>query len=271
MKKILLMTTALLLLLSGCETIEEWLKKLQEEPACQLISMELDIPADPARSLTEFFYNADGQLTEVKDSEYDLKPLPYVTRYELTYAGNNLSVIQIHTKFYEEPEKTDHTWSFFYSGDLIDSIFVQNGETYGNSSGYYLTEYSGDLISKLTYYHIDAASGAATQHDTRLLTWTGDNLTEVIWNYPNADPMVYSYTYDDKKTPLNSIGLALSPYGDLSLLSKNNVVSRSTSYSGTVTNTTNYELEYNEQGYPVSVRDMQTWDTYPTVYEYDCN
>ena len=270
MKKLLPFLLVLSLVLTSCEIIENILNDPFADPVCQLLKTEWLEPDYSNKTTKTFTYNDQNQLIEIKQEDYDNTPTPYVTRYEMSYTDKKLSKVKQYYKFYDQAEKLSFSYDFYYDGDLIDSVFQQTYDVYGDNKGYYLLNYSGDHPIQLTFYHIDPNTSSTTVHHTVNLTWTGNNVTKVVSQYQNSSPSVFEYFYDDKKAPLTSIGLAVCQFPEFSLISENNVIKRYFSYGSNTPDTTNYELTYNTNDYPASIRDLRTWATYPTNYSYNC-
>jgi hypothetical protein len=269
MKKNLILSIGLIFLLSSCEIIDSFLNP--DKAACKLIQTEWNIPNDPAKVIKDFTYNSKDQLIEVVSSEYDMDPQPYIVRYEISYANDNISELTQFTKFYSNPEEIQQQYTFFYSGNEIDSIAVKGFNSYVNLNDYMLATYDNGKLVRLDSYHIIASNAAGELFYTYDFTWTGDNITTISSQYQNGTPIITHYEYDDQNAPLNSIGLAVVSFNNYTILSKNNVIKATR--EGTILGGSpviDYIITYNTNGYPVSIEETSQYQSYPTTYTYDC-
>ena len=258
-----------ILFFSSCDLIKD-ITDPDSDPAtgCVLVETNLTIPDDPAHELTEYKYNSSGYLIEVTKKAWDMDPEPYIDRTTISYNGDKVNQIKTYFTFLSDPEEAVAVYTFFFEGDLVDSIRITSGEPY-NQNAYTLTEYTGDKLSKLINYNFNAVSSDYFEAGTISIDWTGDNITKTTTSNINSPQNTISeYEYDDKKMPLNSLGLAVSS-NMLTMLSNNNVVRHKyLSADGTVFSTTETSYTYNDTNYPIT----STWaGGYPTNYVYDCN
>jgi hypothetical protein len=258
-----------ILFFSSCDLFRD-ITNPDPDPAtgCVLVETNLTIPNDPAHELTEYKYNASGSLIEVIKKAWDMDPDPYIDRTTISYNGVKVNQIKTYFTFLSDPEEAHAVYTFFFEGDLVDSVRITSGEPY-NQNGYMLTEYTGDKLSKLIGYNFNTVTSAYYENGTTSIDWTGDNITKTTTtNINSPQNSIIEYEYDDKKTPLNNLGLAVSS-NVLTMLSSNNVISRKNlAADGTVFSTTETSYTYNDTNYPIT----STWGGgYPTNYVYDCN
>lgn len=226
---------------------------------CVLQQTTWSIPEDPAKIIVNFSYDVDGNLVEIEKKEYDLGNEPNVSVYAMTYSGNQLKKIKL--SFDGTP--FDETF-FYYSGDKVDSI---RNKTIPSerpwSESYSLVEYLNDKVSKVVSHSYNFQSGLLTANASTELEWTGNNVTRIISNnYNSGQPIIYDYLYDDKKSPLKSVGLGFTGYASFTALSENNVIKAGDN---------DVEIIYNSYGYPESIKTLGLPGSYPTIYEYTCN
>jgi len=258
---LLIITT---LLLGSCEIIDPFINPPKD--GCILQKTSWSIPNDPAHGETEFIYDSSGKLVEVIRTSYDLDPDPYVDRWAVTYSNDKLHQIKSFTKFYSDPEEALGEYLFIYNGNLPDTIKYSPEASYNNPT-YTVTQYTGDKLIKLVDYILRPLDTIYSLYNTTEIEWTGDNISKTTATDFNGSQRIYEYEYDDKKTPLAHLGLALSSYGSLTMLSKNNVTK--TTYSpGTSVYVYEFTYTYNSTDYPISSSPLK--DGYPTNYEYDC-
>lgn len=254
MKKIYVFIIAAMIIASiSCEKEET---NQDGSDLCVLQRTTWSIPNDPAKLITNFSYDSDGKLIEIERKEYDLSSDPFITLYELTYNGNLLHKIK---KSYDGTPSDEHV--FYYTGDKIDSVrqkAIPSESPWAES--YFLMEYLNDKLSKVVYYGYNFSSGLYISNSSKELEWTGNNVTRIISNF-SGQATIIDYLYDDKKSPLRSIGLGfLDHTSDFTVLSENNVIK-----AGDV----DVEISYNSLGYPESIKSNVQY-SYPTNYEYTC-
>lgn len=258
-----------ILILSSCDLFEDKTDPDSDPSSgCVLLETNLTIPNDPAHELTEYKYDASGNLIEVIEKAWDLQPDPYIDRTTISYNGDKVDRINTYFTFLADPEEAVAVYSFFFAGDLVDSITTIIGEPY-NQNGYTLTEYSNNKLSKLISYNYNNLTSTYNEATSYTLEWTEDNITKITTSNINSTQSTISeYEYDDKKTPLSNIGLAVTS-NMLTMLSNNNVIRHIYSAAdGTVYSTTVTTYTYNDTDYPISM----TWEGgYPTNYVYECN
>lgn len=270
MKQYLMISRTILLLVSAtmllgsCEIIDPFINPPKDE--CILQKMSWSIPNDPAHEETVFTYDTSGKLIEVVKTSYDLEPDPVVSRWTMTYSNDKLDKLSSFFKFYSDPEEKSGDWLFYYNGNLPDSIHSPAVSVSSNAS-YTLTQYTGDKLVKLIDYIKRPNEPNYSIYNTTDLEWNGDNISKITIINSAGSSRKYEYEYDDKKTPLGHLGLALSSFGSLSMLSKNNVTK--TIYTlGTDVYIYETSYTYNSTDYPTSA--IPAKDGYPTSYEYDC-
>jgi hypothetical protein len=267
-------TLAGLCFLYSCEKDEPNIVK----GTCQLMSTTFNIPNDPAKTLTMFSYNGSDQLVGIVEDQYDLSSsVDYSSRWALSYTGDKLDKITEFTTFLNDPEEEGTSYSFFYEGDLVDSIAVDlnrpniTGSYTHLDESFYDMEYDGKKLVKLTEYKTVTADNSIDSFETTLI-WTGNNITEIT-GYFGSTLITTTYTYDDKKTPLRNFGLSFTGYGALTGLSENNVLTSRFTLSGTLRGVNNI-MEYNNNDYPTSITSESVGSSYafyPTLFEYTCN
>ncbi len=126
--------------------------------------------------------------------------------------------------------------------------------------------YNGDELQQIeSFFKISNTRDTLFQvYNTTDIEWTGDNISKVT--VTNSSGSQQMYEYDDKKAPLAHVGLALSSFGSLTMLSKNNVTKTThTIGSGVYIHETSYS--YNDSGYPTISTPL---DGYATNYQYNC-
>lgn len=259
---LLLVSTSLIL--GSCEIIDPFINPPKDE--CVLQKISWSIPNDPASEETEFNYDSSGKLIEVIKTGYDLEPDPTVSRWTMTYSNDKLDQLTSYFKFYSDPEEKTGDWLFYYNGNLPDSVHSPAVSVSSNAS-YTLTQYTGDKLVKLVDYIKRPNEPNYSIYNTTVLEWTGDNISKITYTNNFGSSRYYEYEYDDKKTPLGHLGLAVSAYGSLTMLSKNNVT-KTTYYFGTDVYIFETSYTYNSTDYPTSA--IPAKDGYPTSYEYDC-
>jgi hypothetical protein len=254
MKKIYVLIIAAMIIASvSCEKDETNQDGLE---TCILQKTTWSIPNDPAEIITNFTYDGDGNLMEIERKEFDLSSDPFITLYELTYNGNQLQKIK---RSFDGTPSNEHI--FYYSGDKIDSVHQKSiPSEIPWAESYFLVEYLNNKVSKVVSYNYNFSSGLYTSNSSTELEWTGNNVTRLIYNYSSGQPVIIDYLYDDKKSPLESVGLGFLDYTDFTVLSENNVIK-----AGDV----DVEISYNSLGYPVSIKRNAPYE-YPTSYEYSC-
>ena len=251
-------------LLNSCEIINPILNP--EKNDCILLSTSMSIPGDPAHEETEFTYDSSGKLTEVLRESYDLDPAPYISRWTMSYNNDLLYQISSYSKFYSDPEEKIGDFIFIYDGNLADTIKYEPANANSNP-GFTVTEYSGNKLIKLTDYLFNPQDSQYKLYATRLIEWTGDNISKVTNNFNVGSSSTTEYEYDDKKAPLGNFGLAFTSYGSLAMLSQNNVT-KLTYTSNSTSHITETSYTYNSTDYPI--QSIPAKDGYPTNLEYDC-
>ncbi|NQU88013.1 MAG: hypothetical protein HQ541_19875 [Mariniphaga sp.] len=269
MKNLLLFIVVIgILVLSSCDLFETDKDRGTDPIAgCFLQKTSWSIPNDPAHETTDYSYDTSGKLIEVLKKSWDLEPDPYIERTTISYNGDKLNQIKIYIT-YTDPEEMYAEYSFFYTGDLPDSITYPKPDPI-NDKGYMLAEYSGNKLSKLVFYNHSTFTYTYSEVANYNFEWTGDNIIKItLANINSTNASVTEYKYDDKKTPLSNLGLALTS-NLFTMLSSNNVIkSTRLNPDGSISNTSETTYTYNDSDYPLTV----TWSVgYPTNYEYDCN
>ncbi len=252
------------LLLNSCELIDPILNPVKDE--CILLNTSMSIPNDPAHEETEFTYNSAGQLIEVVKESYDMKPDPYVARWTMTYNNDTLHQISSYSKFYSDPEEKLGEYLFIYNGNLPDTIQYNPANTNSNPV-FTVTEYSANKLIKLTDFLLSPQDSKYKLYATRVIDWTGDNISKITTNHNGGSSSTLEYEYDDKKAPLGNFGLAFTSFGSLAMLSQNNVT-KLTYTTNTTSHITETSYNYNSTDYPTQSAPVK--DGYPTNYEYDC-
>ncbi len=266
MKQLSILVIILILMsLSSCEVINTFLNP--SSGTCLLVNTSMNVPNDPAHVETSYTYNSTDQLIEVNKASYDLDPHPYVDRWEMSYSGNKLNEIKYFTKFLSDPEEQHTTHTFYFVGDLVDSIDIVGSLTYGPIKGYIKTSYQNNKLDSVWTYHKNAMGNQYEWYSTTVLTWTGDNVTKVNNEYKTQTGSI-TYEYDDQNAPMNHFGLAFSRFGSYAMLSKNNVIKITQIIWDGSSYVTDYTISYTANGYPSEIAQK---DIPPTTYEYSCN
>ena len=138
------------MLIVSCELIDPFINPPKDD--CVLQKTTWSIPDDPAHSSTEYSYDSSGKLIEITSEVYDLDPDPIINGWVISYSNDKVDQINSYWKSYDDPQQTEKDVSFFYDGDLPDSIFYKYGEVYGTNQGYYTANYSGDKLIQLIDY-----------------------------------------------------------------------------------------------------------------------
>ncbi|MEA1875769.1 MAG: hypothetical protein U9N86_02795 [Bacteroidota bacterium] len=263
-EKSILLFIVLTVFLGSCELIDPIFNPVKNE--CILLKTSMSVPNDPANEETVFTYDSSGKLIEVVKTGYDLGSDPVVSRWTMTYSNDKLDKLSSFFKFYSDPEEKTGDWMFYYNGNLPDSIHAPAASASNNVS-YTLTQYTGDKLVKLTDYLKRPNEPNYSVFNTTDLEWSGDNISKITITNNYGSSRFFEYEYDDKKTPLGHLGLALSSFGSLTMLSKNNVT-KTTYTLGTNVYISETSYTYNSTDYPISA--IPAKDGYPTNYEYDC-
>ena len=252
-------------LISSCELLDPFLNPTSS--ACQLISTSFSIPDDPAHTETEYVYDTSDKLIEVTRSDYDLNSSAYVDRWEITYSGNKVDQIKKYFTFLNDPEELMTTFTFYFTGDFPDSIASFSDNGYQQTYAYSLCTYTNNKITHLTehrYYPIDSTSALYKTID---FVWAGENISKITSQFANIGTTISEYEYDDKKAPMDHLGLSFVTFGTYTMLSKHNVTSVIiTLLDGSIRNTS-FTINYNDQDYPISTKPS---DYYTTTYTYTC-
>ena len=262
--KIALLLISSVLLLSSCEIFDPIFNPSKSD--CLLQKTSWSIPNDPAHEETLFTYDASENLTEVVKKSYDLEPDPYVERWTMTYSNNKLEKITHYTKFYADPEEKADEYVFHYNGDQPDSVAIFTAPSF-NQAGYALLQYAGGKLSKVEDYNPDPAGSGYRLYYTRDLDWTGDNVTKITTTNLTGSVSSSDFEYDDKKTPLSHLGLAMTNFGSLAMLSSNNNVKKTYTGSDGTPHVFDRTYTYSAGGYPES---LTLTDGVQTTYEYTC-
>ena len=261
--KTILLLISITLLMGSCEIFDPIFNP--QKDVCILQKTSWSIPNDPAHGETEFIYDSSGKLIEIIRTSYDLGPDPYIERWTMTYQGDLVHEIVSYTKL-SNPEEALGEYLFIYNGNLPDTIKFSPEASYNNQT-YTVTQYSGDKLIKLVDHIMRPTETVYSVYNTTEIEWTGDNISKTTATDFHGSQRIYEYEYDDKKTPLAHLGLAMSSFGSLTMLSKNNVTK--TTYSpGISVHVFEYTYTYNSTDYPISSSLLK--DGYPTNYEYDC-
>jgi hypothetical protein len=226
----------------------------------------MSVPDDPAHEETEFKYNSAGQLIEVVKESYDTKTVPYVASWTMSYNNDTLHQISSYSKFYSDPEEKRGEYIFSYNNNLPDTIQYNPANTNSNPV-FTVTEYSANKLIKLTDYLLSPQDSNYKLYATRDIDWTGDNISKITTTTNGVSSSTLEYEYDDKKTPLENLGLAFTSFGSLAMLSQNNVT-KMTYTSNTTSHITETTYNYNSTGYPT--KSTPAKDGYSTNYKYDC-
>jgi len=269
MKKFFVPLCGLVMILSSCEVFDTFFN--QSESDCQLLSTEWSIPNDPAKLTTEYIYDADDKLIELIRTDYDLDDSNSIIRFEITYTGDKINEIIYYSKFLTQVEQKQLRYVFYFLGDEVDSVAVTGFNDYEYTNDYILTKYENGKLVELKTYQIDAINGDDVLTRTKVLTWTGDNVSSIGRQFINGSMSTVNYEYDDKNSPLVSVGLAIANHKLFTILSKNNLI-RASQPGGVLGGTGEivYEISYNDNDYPESIQEILNYDTYPTTYTYDC-
>lgn len=251
------------LIIVSCELINPILNP--QTTGCILQKSSWSIPNDPAHESIEFTYNSSEKLTEVVKTSYDLEPDPYVEKWLMTYTNDKLHLIKWSSIFYSDPEESIGEYLFTYNGNLPDTIHYTPGNSSSNAT-YSVAQYNGDKLIKLLDYRLNPFDPNYSLFNTTDIVWTGDNISKVTSAQINGTPRIYDYEYDDKKAPLNHIGLTLSSYGSFTMLSKNNVI-KTTMTMGSIVYIYESTYTYNDTDYPTSQIPL---DGATINYEYNC-
>jgi|GEM_PF-3731951 len=261
----LLLLTGLGGLLTSCEFVNLILNPPTND--CVLQKTTWSIPNDPGQTINEYTYDANGYLAEVSRTMYDQGEDPTVSRLTVTYANNLVDQINVYFKFKNDPEQLETNYVFFYNGNLPDSIHYTWGETYNFREGYFLATYSEAHLTQLLEYNYNLFDKTYILSRTTTIEWTGDNVSKVTATDVYGNTSSHEYEYDDKKTPLNHLGMALSTFGSFTMLSKNNVTKSIYTVPDSTQYITEFAMTYNDSGYPVTITPD---NDYPTQLEYIC-
>jgi len=236
---------------------------------CRLTLRSFDITGDPAHGETYYSYNNDGKLTQILSEEYDLGPLPYVTRIKFEYNGDKLSQASSFSKVESSPENQDFRFKFYYEGDRLDSVKVDGYNAYAGHDYYELIKFTGDKIAEIKRYRFNSISMAYEFNAEQKITWNGNNIEKLENTNSLGETTVIDYYYDDKRRAFGGLGLAFSE-SDLSLLSENNVIRWTfTNDNGILVFERNITYTYNSQAYPETYTLGSGYPLYEL--EYNCN
>ena len=260
---IILLLVGTTLILGSCELIDPFINPPKD--ACILQKTSWSIPNDPAHEDTEFLYDSSDKLIEVKKTSYDMGTTPDIARWTITYSNDKLDKLTSYYKFQGDQEEKIGEWLFQYSGNLPDTIKSPAANSSTNSL-YYVAHYNSDKLVSLETYTLDLNGSSYSLFNKDDLEWTGENISKMTITNKYGSTRSYEYEYDDKKAPLGHLGLAVSSYGSLTMLSKNNVT-KTTYYFGTDVYVFETSYTYNATGYPISATPLEG----ATInYEYDC-
>jgi len=261
--KISLLLLSLALLLGSCEIIDPFINPPKD--GCILQKTTWSIPDDPAHGHTDYNYDASGKLIEILITDYDLGSDPCVGRWEMTYSNDTLDRIDSFIKISGSQEQKTGNWAFQYSNNRPDTIRSQATE-YFLADVYTVIEYSGDKLSKFNTYRYSTRDTLFQLYSTTDIEWTGDNISKVTITNSSGSQLKYEYEYDDKNAPIAHVGIALTSFGSITMLSKNNVT-KTTYTLGSNVYIYETSYSYNDAGYPITSTPL---DGYATNYEYDC-
>lgn len=197
--------------------------------------------ATPTTSFATFIYE-NGILKQLQaDSNY---------RLDFEYDGNKL----MNSKRYQN-SILQGTTNLIYNGNLLQIVQVNAGERTQFT-------YQGNVL-KSSEYQSNSNSGWTTLESKNYTFDANNNISETLrFNNFSGTPSNYKYgsTYDNKNNPFSQMNPYIRLFFDfetIDILSQNNKSKTFTFTSPTSTTSTQteyYEIIYNSQNYPTSVK-----------------
>jgi hypothetical protein len=194
-------------------------------------------------SRTEYFYNVDGRLSEIKNYQRSIQVsgLPLTNIYKFKYDGYLADSIIRYSSNYE---KTGYT-SFTYGGDKITNIANRSYD----QETYAAIEYSTDGKYSIIGADYLFSNGNAMTYIQRYSN--GNKISDQAQSSTGGGEGG-SYEYDDNINPKHQLGwpdLYFTNY------SKNNLMKEQKGYGGSFPSVIPYKFEYiyDNDGYPIQV------------------
>ena len=217
-------------------------------------STTINPPANSLKKITEIAYYTPAGTTQIAEFQYENGILK-----RLFNAGQSLEFEYNGTKIANSKRYLNsvlqNTTTFTYNADLLQTIQV-------NANERTIFNYQGTVLANLQYQGIQNSIWTTVQSESFTFN-TSNNISQTIKIFNNggsSSSYKSAYTYDTKNNPFKEmnpyIRLFLN-YESIDIISQNNKIQKfdfTTPTSTTSTQTEYFEIVYNAQNYPTSIK-----------------